>query len=149
MGHACKILKRKQKNYRRAEEGILNPLVIKSPLFLPSLVSFVKRLSKLSLRPIILRRFFFSFSSFNTRAVSEAVAAFLMPFPLVPGVGVAFLISASVESSAVACFLRFFEPGAFFREWVRPCSASLAPRAIRRCLSSSLVGRIAITLSSE
>lgn len=65
----------------RAEAGIVYPLVIKSPLFLPPLFSFVKRLSMLSFRPTILRRFFFSFSSFSTRAVSVAVAAFLIPLP--------------------------------------------------------------------
>lgn len=96
----------------------------------------------------------------------DAVDAFLIPFPEAAGVGVPVLLrlfdsevplgaelgsTFSVESVAVsdvACFLRFFEPGAFFKEWVRPCSASLWPRAIRRCLSSSLVGRIEMMFSS-
>lgn len=122
----------------------------------------------LSFRPTILRRFFFSFSSFSTRAVSVAVAAFLIPLPEALGVVVEVLLrlldvevglgaepeasvvplGTSAEVSVVACFLRFFEPGAFLREWVRLCSASLTPRAIRRCLSSSLVGRIGMMLSS-
>lgn len=134
---------------------------MKSALFLPSSF-FVKRLSIFSLRPIILRRFFFSFSSSNTRAASEAVDAFLMPFPDAAWVDVSVLprlfdsvaglesvfsdVSAAV--SAVAFFLRFFDPGAFFRLWVRPCSASFWERAMRRCLSSSLVGRIGMIFSS-
>lgn len=102
------------------------PLVIKSPLFFPSLFSLVNRLSIFSLTPIIFRRFFFSFSSFSTRAVSDAVAAFLMPlpesldaeaeplFPLCDADGL--LVPFAVSALSTACFLRFFEPGAFLRE---------------------------------
>lgn len=121
-----------KRNYRRAA-GIEKPLVIKSALFLPSSF-FVKRLSRFSLRPIILRRFFFSFSSSSTRAASDAVDAFLIPFPEEAVVGVPLLfwffglgadaesafsvepLGTSVVVSVVACFLRFFEPGAFLRE---------------------------------
>jgi hypothetical protein len=128
---------------------------------------FVKRLSIFSFPPIILRRFFLSLSSPNTRAVRLAVAAFLIPLlEALFGVGVEVLlrlfdvdaalgavdpvgsVAGSVDVSVAACFLRFFEPGAFLREWVRPCSASFWPRAIRRCLSVSFVGRIGIMLSS-
>lgn len=139
-------------NYLRAEAGIENPRVIKSP-FAPPFLSFVNKLSIFSLRPIIFRFLFFSFSSFKTRAVSEAVAEFLIPlaapfdFDADVAVAVVVPLGASVEFS-VACFLRFLEPGAFLRECVRPCSASLAPRAIRRSLSASFVGRMVIMLSS-
>lgn len=130
---------------------------------------FVKRLSRFSFPPIIFRRFFFSFSSANTRAVSEEVAAFLIPLlEAVLGTGVEVLLrllgsedclgttnpagsmvpGASATPSAEAFFLRFFEPGAFLRECVRPCSASLWPRAIRRSLSSFLVVRMLMILSS-
>jgi len=78
---------------------------------------------------MILRRFFFSFSSSSTRAASDAVEAFLIPFPDAVGVGVPVLLrffdsvvglestfsEGSVVVSAVAFFLRFFEPGTFFR----------------------------------
>lgn len=108
-----------------------------------------------SLRPIVFRFLFFSLSSFNTRAVSEAVAEFLIPltalFDLDAGAEAAapaVPLGASAEFS-VACFLRFFEPGAFLSECVRPCSASLALRAIRRSLSASFVGRMGMILSSE
>jgi protein kinase C substrate 80K-H len=158
----------KQKIYLRAEAGMVNPLVIKSALLAePSLSFFVKRLSIFSLPPIILRRFFLSLSSPSTRAVSVAVAAFLIPLlETLLGIGVDVLLrlfdadvalgavdpvvsaAGSVDTSAAACFLRFFEPGAFLREWARPCSASFWPRAIRRCLSASLVGRIGMMLSS-
>ena len=107
---------------------------MKSPFFFaPSFL--VNKLSRLSLRPIILRRFLFFSCSSSTRAVSFAVAAFLMPLA---GVGVdvllrlldpevalsaavefeasVVLLGASAELSAAACFLRFFEPGAFLRE---------------------------------
>lgn len=139
-------------HYLRAEAGIENPRVIKSP-FAPPFLSFVNKLSIFSLRPIIFRFLFFSFSSFKTRAVSEAVAEFLIPlaapfdFDADMAVAAAVPLGASVELS-VACFLRFLEPGAFLRECVRPCSASLAPRAIRRSLSASFVGRMVMMLSS-
>lgn len=98
----------------------------------------------LSFEPTSFRRFFFSFSSSRTLAVSIAVAAFLIPFGA-DGVGVDVLLrlgadeslgsvlfdespSASLASEVVVesplpLFLRFFEPGAFLSEWVRPCSA--------------------------
>jgi hypothetical protein len=44
--------------------------------------------------------------------------------------------------------LRFFDPESFLRECVSPCSASLRPRAISRCLSASFVGRMTMTFSS-
>lgn len=151
-------MQKEKESYLRAEAGIVNPLVIKSPLFLLSFL--VKRLSRFSLRPALFCRLFFSSCSSLTRAAIFAAEAFLM---LPPGVGVevllrslaaaadlgasALLLGASTELS-VACFLRFFEPGAFFSEWVRPCSASFWPRAIRRCFSSSFVGKIEMTLSS-
>lgn len=153
----------KLNNYFLAAAGRLYPLVMKS-VFLawPSLVSFVKRLLILSLVPSIFRRFFFSFSSSSTRAVSNAVAAFLIPLEP-PGVGVDVLLRlavalvdfsvgfgslpASAASPFAAFFLRFFEPGAFFKECVRPCSASLCPRSMSCCLSASFVGRMGITLS--
>jgi hypothetical protein len=57
---------------------IENPLVMKSPPFAaPSFL--VKRLLIFSFSRINFRRFFFSFSSASTRAVSEDVAAFLIP----------------------------------------------------------------------
>lgn len=94
----------------------------------------------LSLIPPIFRRFFFSSCSPNTRAVNFAVAGFLIPFP---GVGVEVLLRlvvacalvlsvetadsvvavVSADASAAAFFFRFLEPGAFLREWVKPCSA--------------------------
>jgi hypothetical protein len=99
--------------------------------------------------------------------VSVAVAAFLIPLlEVLLGIGVDVLLrlfdaevaldavdpvvsaAGSVNTSVAACFLRFFEPGAFLREWARPCSASFWPRAIRRCLSVSLVGRTGMMLSS-
>lgn len=145
-----------------------NPLVMKSRFLDP--VSFlVKRLSRFSFPPIIFRRFFFSFSSANTRAVSEEVAAFLIPLlEAVLSTGVEVLLrllvsedclgtikpagsmvpGASVTPSAVAFFLRFFEPGAFLRECVSPCWASFWPRAIRRSLSSFFVVRMLMMLSS-
>lgn len=116
---------------------------------------FVKRLSIFSFVPIIFRRFFFSFSSSSTRAVNVAVAAFLIPDELLADVFVlladeeaAGSFSAETDDSPFACFFRFFEPGAFFSECVRPCSASFWPRSISRCLSASLVGRMTMTLSS-
>lgn len=138
------------------------------PFGLPSLESLVKRLLKLSFELPIFRRFFFSFSSSRTRAVSIAVAAFLIPFPEL-GVGVDVLLrlvglacdavgwnsravsdsTAAGAESPLACFLRFLEPGAFFNECVRPWSASLCARPSNRCLSSSFCGRIVMTLSSE
>lgn len=125
--------------YLRAAEGIEKPLVMKSPFF--DAPSFLEK--RLSIFSLPFRRFFFSLSSANTRAVREEVAAFLMPFPEAPlGTGVEVLLRlltsdvcsettpaasavTSAVTSAVACFLRFFEPGAFLRECVRACSASL------------------------
>lgn len=98
--------------------------------------------------PIIFSRFFFSFSSSRTRAVSIAVAAFLMPAPEVADEdddGWVVVVDASTDS---ACFFRFFEPGAFLSECVRPCSASFCARAIRRSFSTSFVVRMGMTLSS-
>ncbi|KAL2807870.1 glucosidase II beta subunit-like protein-domain-containing protein [Aspergillus granulosus] len=180
-----KIFAKKQKPGDRDEElgrkklidaelpGMVKPLVIKSVfLNFPSLDSFVKRLFILSFAPANLRRFFFSFSSSKTRAVSMAVAAFLIPLGA-DGVGVDVLLrlgaatDRSLESvgleespfealvsdvaavSPVPFFLRFLEPGAFFSECVRPCSASRVERAMSFCLSSSFVGRIVMTLSSD
>ena len=128
-----------QRDGTPSSHDIENPLVMKSR-FLDPLSFLVKRLSRFSFPPIIFRRFFFSFSSANTRAVSEEVAAFLIPLlEAVPGTGVEVLLrllgsedglgtlgatkpagsmgpGASVAPSAVAFFLRFFEPGAFLRE---------------------------------
>lgn len=157
-----------QKDSTPSGHDIENPLVMKS-LFLDPPVFLENRLSRFSFPPIIFRRFFFSFSSANTRAVSEEVAAFLIPLPeAVLGTDVEVLLrflesedclgttkpagsmvpGASATPSAVAFFLRFFEPGAFLRECVRPCSASFWPRAIRRCLSSFLVVRMLMMFSS-
>ena len=56
------------------------PLVMKSPsLPFSFFESDVKRLRKVSFVPIFLRRLLLSFSSSRTRAVSIAVAAFLIP----------------------------------------------------------------------
>jgi protein kinase C substrate 80K-H len=131
----------------------------------------VKRLLILSFAPTSLRRFFFSFSSSKTRAVSKAVAAFLIPLGA-EGVGVdvllrlavadgktlddvcfeesplGILVSEVAAASFVPFFFRFLEPGAFFNEWVRPCSASRVDLAMSFCLSSSFVGSIGMTLSS-
>lgn len=141
-------------NYLFPPAGIVNPLVMKSPVpfAFPSLEdSFVKRLCKFSLVPTIFLFFLRSFSSSRTRAVSIAVAAFLIPLfddAVVFGVGVDVLLRAAVVvagsgcwwcarllavealpmmgsgscamESPVAFFLRFLEPGAFLREWVRP-----------------------------
>lgn len=153
----------RQKNHLRAAVGMLKPLVMKSPLFFAPSFSLEKRLSKFSL-PISFRRFFFSSCSCNTRDVSDAVEAFLILWPEDAGVGVdvllrllladtepavsAVLLGASAVFSVAACFLRFLDPGTFLRECVKPCSASLWPRAIRRCLSSSLGARIGMMLSS-
>lgn len=142
---------------------MLNPLVMKSPLFFAPSFSLEKRLSKLSL-PASFRRFFFSSCSCSTRDVSVAVDAFLILFPEAPGVGVdvllrlllagtelavsTVLLGASAVFSTAAFFLRFLDPGAFLREWVKPCSASLWPRAIKRCLSSSLNAKMGMMLSS-
>jgi protein kinase C substrate 80K-H len=137
-----------------------NPRVMKSaPLAAPSFLE--NRLLIFSFSRIIFRRFFFSFSSASTRAVSEEVAAFLIPLLdalFATAVEVLLLLLGSddcLEASelasaalSVACFLRFFEPGAFLRECVRPCSASLCPRAMSRCLSASFVVRIDMTFSS-
>lgn len=63
-----------------------------------------------------------------------------------------FVVGSSVvvadEDSPFVCFLRFFDPESFLRECVSPCSASLRPRAISRCLSASFVGRMTMTFSS-
>ncbi|KAL2857817.1 glucosidase II beta subunit-like protein-domain-containing protein [Aspergillus pseudoustus] len=181
-----KIFAKKQKPWHKDEElgrkklidaelhvaGMVKPLVIKSVfLKFPSLRSFVKRLLILSLAPTNLRRFFFSFSSSKTRAVSIAVAAFLIPLGAeAVGVDVLLRLAAAEErsldtvdfekspldalvlavavASPVPFFLRFLEPGAFFSECVRPCSASRVDLARSFCLSSSFVGRIVMTLSS-
>lgn len=140
-------------------------------LYWASLDSFLKRLLMLSFAPINLRRFFFSFSSSRTRAVNIAVAAFLIPFGA-DGVGVdvllrlvadggsfaivvfdedsplGVLVSDATVESPLPLFLRFFDPGAFFNECVRPCSASRWDLAMSFCLSSTFVGRIGTTLSS-
>lgn len=109
------------------------------PFDFPSFGSFVKRLLRLSFAAPIFRRFFFSFSSSRTRAVSIAVEAFLIPFPEL-GVGVDVLLrllglacevvgwdsragsvsAAAGAGSSLAFFLRFLEPGAFFNECVKP-----------------------------
>lgn len=57
-------------------------------------------------------------------------------------------VVAADEDSPFACFLRFFDPESFLRECVSPCSASFRPRDIRRCLSTSFVGRMTMTFSS-
>lgn len=140
-------------------------------LYCVSLESFLKRLLILSFAPINLRRFFFSFSSSRTRAVNIAVDAFLIPFGA-DGVGVdvllrlgadgvsfvtvvfdeasplEVLVSETAAESPLALFLRFFDPGAFFNECVRPWSASRWDLAISFCLSSTFVGRMGMTLSS-
>lgn len=104
---------------------------MKSPFFLNTPFSEEKRLLRLSFAPS-LRRLFFDFSSSRTFAVSEAVAAFLIPplgvrLPL-PGCGVclpeSFLASlslrAGIDVSAVpisSFFFRFLpDPEAFFKE---------------------------------
>lgn len=124
---------KRQDNHLFAPAGILNPLVIKSlPPFFPSLDSWVNRLLMFSLPPINFFLFLRSFSSSKTFAVSDAVAAFLIPVFVVgvdvpPRLLVVFpapAASGSFVDSPLAFFLRFFEPGAFFRECVRPCSAS-------------------------
>lgn len=166
--------KQKDNHLRASPAGMVYPLVMKSlPFDLPSLESFVKRLFRLSFALSIFRRLFLSFSSSRTRAVSTAVEEFLIPVDA-PGVGVDVLLlleaplcssdldgtagldspgvascsAAGVAASPLAFFLRFFEPGAFFKEWLRPCSASFWPRAISRCLSASFCGRIGMTFSS-
>jgi hypothetical protein len=58
------------------------------------------------------------------------------------------LVSEAVAESPLALFLRFFDPGAFFNECVRPWSASRWDLAISFCLSSTFVGRMGMTLSS-
>ena len=102
------------------------------PLFLPSLDSLVNRLLIFSLPPINFFLFLRSLSSSKTFAVSDAVAAFLIPV-FVVGVDMplrllvvfpAPVASGSFVESPLTFFLRFFEPGAFLRECVRPCSAS-------------------------
>lgn len=118
---------------------MVNPRVMKSPEpFLPE--SLVNRLCRFSFVPAF-RFFLRSFSSSRTRAVSMAVAGFFIPvFGVDVPDGLACLTGSDPLASALAVaafFLRFFDPGAFFRECVRPCSASLTPRAIRRCLSAS------------
>lgn len=74
--------------------------------------------------------------------MSIAVAGFFIPlFGVdVDVLGFDCLTGSSLLAVAVAVaavFLRFLDPGDFLRECVRPCSASLRPRAIRRCLSAS------------
>lgn len=93
---------------------------MKSPFFLGTPLSEEKRLLRLSFAPSF-RRLCFSFSSSRTLAVSEAVAAFLMP-PLGAGVvpwGRGICVEG-IEVSAEpvsAFFLRFLpDPEAFFRE---------------------------------
>lgn len=120
--------------------------------FLPSFLE--NRLLIVSFWPIF-RRFVLSFCSANTRAVSEEVAAFLIPlFCAWSGTGVEDDLGASrsgaslVVSVGSVFFLRFLGPGSFFKECVRPCSASFCPRAMSLCLSSSFVVRIEMMFSS-
>ena len=127
-------------SYERENPLVMKSLPLAAPSFEPSFLEY--RLLMVELWVIIFRRFFFSFSSARTRAVSEEVAAFFIPLTgallrtgvevwlrslgsvdvLDASAPVASLVLAAVAS---ACFLRFFEPGAFLRECVRPCSASL------------------------
>src|SRR5438034_8527653 len=69
-----------RKHHLRAPLGIEKPLVIKSASLLFSLFeSDMNRLRKVSFVAICFRRLFRWFSSSRTRAVSIAVAAFLIP----------------------------------------------------------------------
>lgn len=151
-------------HYRFAPAGIENPLDIKSvPIF--SVVADENKLFKLVLAPSFLR-LLRSFSSSRTLAVKDAVAAFLIP-PLgvavpLPGCGVAGFCNSLVAWTSVTvtvgtesttdraspCFFRFLpDPGAFFKQCVRPCSFSLLVRVTRRAASVVENGRIEITLS--
>lgn len=107
-----------------------------------------------------------SFSASSTLAVNDAVAASLM----VLGVGVARLLgrgvdcldpsidtgasdTASVETAVAASvspvFFRFFDPGAFFRACVKPCSFSFWARADSRSISAAVVDNIGIIFSES
>jgi hypothetical protein len=119
--------------------GIVYPLVMKSPSLICFLsASLVNRPRKFSLGPTIFCRFFFTFSSSRILAVRRAVVAFLIPDLLtevvvgdlegadvdgfaieieeVTVVAVAVVFEPSSPFVVVACFLRFFDPGAFFKE---------------------------------
>jgi hypothetical protein len=101
----------------RASAGMEKPRVMKSPSF-NFAADLWNKLCKFSLRPMTFCRFFFSFSSSRTLAVSMAVAAFLIPDdPSEPGNGAAETDEASAaDDSSLACFFRFLDPGAFLRE---------------------------------
>ena len=125
--------------HRFAPAGMENPRVMKSPSFR---VDFPdeNKLFRLSFVPSFLR-FACSSSSASTFAVSDAVAAFLIP-PLGVAVPVFFsdtsvvldawlivtdiwLDGMSAVSVSPFFFLFLLEPVAFLREWVRPCSFNL------------------------
>lgn len=118
------------------------------------------RLLRFSFSPSF-RRLAFSCSSASTFAVSDAVAAFLIP-PLgvmVPsGFGATFkcfsvfrvAVSAEFNKfvSVASAFFRFLpEPAAFFSECVSPSSLSFCARMTRRSISAATIGRILMTLS--
>jgi len=161
-------------SHLRAPLGIEKPLVIKSASFPFSLFeSEMKRLRKVSFVPICFRRLFRWFSSSRTRAVSIAVAAFLIPVGVAvrlmdvdwgveergisDGVGVeedcleTSPVSSDAEGSVLPpFFFRFLlEPEDFLSEWVKPRSLRLCIRDIRRSLSDSLVGNIGMMFSAR
>ncbi len=122
-----------------------------------------------------LRRLFRSNSCSSTRAVKDAVAAFLMPLlaaavlPLGCGVDdlLGFsLLSPSLTTSkevvgststvailpllAALFFFRFLpDPDAFFNECVKPCSFNDLARAVKRSTSAEKAGSIGMIFSAE
>lgn len=141
---------------RFAPAGIEKPLVMKSACCLGTPLLVEKRLLTLSFEVTFLR-LALSCSSARTRAVKDAVPAFLIaPFAFgassfSKGFNL-FVTSWSGFSliSTAAFFFRFFpEPLAFFRECVRPCSRSFDIRFLRCSLSAEDVGRILMIFSAS
>ena len=113
---------------------------------------------KFSLGAVFLRLLRPSCSA-KTLAVSAAVSSFLMAFdggsnldsfngkpgPATPSV----LVAASGFLLDWVCFLFLLEPGAFFRECVRPSDWSFDNRSRSRSLSVGDTGRMGITFSVE
>lgn len=114
---------------------------------------------KFSLGAVFLRLLRSSCSA-KTLAVSAAVSSFLMASDGVsnldsfdgsrPGAATPSILSAaSGFLLGWVCFLFLLEPGAFFRECVRPSDWSFDNRSRSRSLSVGDTGRMGITFSVE
>lgn len=145
--------------YRFAPEGIENPRVMKSDCLAAMPLLEENSPFKFSLGAIF-RRLLRSACSTRTLAVSAAVSSFLMASDEVSipvsvggrlGMAVSSILSASASASLLgrACFRFLLEPGAFFRECVRPSDCNFDNRSRRRSLSVDETGRIGIMLLEE